>query len=306
MRLFPVSCVVIALIPVALCGITDLFTARSVAFAETVAKKPATPKVRRAVSYEITNNGRLVTVRKADGTNVWAQVINTPDLHVDLYAVNAERKMTITLRDANRKRLWEITLGDGGYGQVGFGWKASNKKGNIGTFSFTPTDDAPSKEIRPEKIATGRFVISKNNTLIFGEMRSDNVPIYRMVQKGDELVAYDIVNGKPVENYRMSRNGDVTTMRISKDGKPAGSVSMGDKSVTATDKNGKQIVSATTDKNVVTIQTPNGTETIRTTTRNGKSYLEFDNGGRKFLIEIGSFEIESGDNGEMIFNKAKP
>ncbi|MBC8142666.1 MAG: hypothetical protein H7Y38_14640, partial [Armatimonadetes bacterium] len=106
------------------------------ATAQTAPPTAITP-VRKTVVLEISNKAGLVTVREKDGVFLFAQVLAAPssDLHIEVDpngkdALGKTRDYRLTLRDAEKKALWAILLGDGK--PSSFSFKSSTGENDAG------------------------------------------------------------------------------------------------------------------------------------------------------------------------------
>lgn len=240
---------------------------------------------RKTFGLEITNTGKLVSVREKDGAYLFAQVIATPDLHIGISKDEKARVIEVTLRDANKKSLWKTSLGDGGHGSFEFGWVKSEKAYSGVTLSVTP-GDAPAEKTRSGGPAKGNIVLGSDNILSQARFNTDDGEM-RMERQGDAILVLGDEDGKTIEKARLTLNADKIPVRLS----------AGDTEVSFEGK----------DKSILAVKNEMGTIRFRTETRDGKSYLVLDLGNRKIFVEGADYKFTSSGESEIFLNrKDKP
>lgn len=246
------------------------------------AQEAATPvTARKTFALEINNKAGLVTVREKGGAYRFAQVVTTPDLHIDLNMVAKSRVLQLTLRDENNKPLWRTTLGDGGEGKFGFEWKKSSVDDPAVILSITPSDAAtlqPPDEMK-YGMAKGHIVIGNDNVLSLASFSDETNEAFRVERRNEAMVVLTAEEGKLVEKLRMSFDDKTKTTTLSGGG------------TVLTVNNGDQKAS--------TMKDSIGTITLRTETRDGKTYQVLDLGNRRILIEGQTLQCSLGEDGEL-------
>lgn len=257
----------------------------SYALRPAVAQEASVSKLpRKTIALEISNKAGLVTVREKDGAYRFAQVITTSDLHIDLEFAETSHTIRLVLRDANKKTLWNTTLGDAGVEKFGFEWKKTREDDPGVVLSATyidfpiplPLDKSASKA------GSGKIVIGGDNVLSLADLSDGSSKGMRIERRGDTVVMLAYEDGKLVEKGRVSIDKKTGATTITGDGKELAFTNAGNKTATLKDML--------------------GTIKIRTEERDGKKYTVLDLGTRRIFFEGDSLKYQLGEDGEVFLS----
>ncbi|MBC7805244.1 MAG: hypothetical protein H7145_03750 [Akkermansiaceae bacterium] len=239
---------------------------------------------RKTLALEISNKAGLVTVREKDGSYRFAQVITTSDLHIDLEFAETSHTIRLTLRDANKKTLWNTTIGNTGVEKFGLEWKKTrgDDPGVVLSATYVDSPVRPLLDKSFSPTGKGKVVIGNDNILSLADFSDGSSKGMRMERRGDAMVMLVYEDGKLVEKGRVSIDEKTGATTITGDGKVLSFTNAGNKTATMKDSV--------------------GTISIRTEERDGKKYTVLDLGTRRIFFEGDSVKLQIGDDGEIFLS----
>ena len=238
---------------------------------------PASAPLAKPRTWLVENHDRLVSVREKDGLPLFAQVITTPNVTVEVNFVHAKKSITLTLKDAKNKRLYEMTFPHVEHGSFKANFSAYGKDSSTldGGTSFTIISDADAAEERTDDDGKLVLVIGSDNLLLDGNLTSGTDRTH-FERHGTQLTMTRFENGKQVEEAAATVNTDKGTMVAT--------------------HNGEEVASFLGGENkTVRIRDEKGEVTSRAIKQDGKDYTEFTIGDRKILVEGGNWHFELKD-----------
>ena len=219
-----------------------------------------------------------MTVREKDGPPLFAQVITTDNVIIDIDDTAKKKGPVMSLSDANGKRFHSYKFPkfpqvDKAYMEFGFdAHKDEGGKIISGGTYFTITPLAPvapdSKNTSEDIEATFHFIVGRDNIIVGGEayLGKDHIVVTR---QNLHIVATLFENGgkigRPVADLNLDT--DKGELSLALDGKELGSVKLGG------------------ENNPFTMRDEKGEITTRIVTKDGKEYTEFTIGERKVIVE---------------------